>query len=86
MDHPAVRNPLMDLAERAARFRFLVRDWAGQFTGTSGAVLFGARIEVVTIPSRGPGANAHAGRWVHTAWAEQLYDDYLAERRKEMGL
>jgi hypothetical protein len=31
------RNLLMDLGERAAGFRFLVRDRAGQFTGAFGA-------------------------------------------------
>jgi putative transposase len=48
----------MDLGERAARFRFrfLVRDRAGQFTGASDAVLTGAGIEVVKIPPRNPRA------------------------------
>jgi putative transposase len=32
------RNLLMDLGERAATFRFLVRDRAGQFTASSDAV------------------------------------------------
>ncbi len=43
------RNLLLDLGERAARFRFLVRDRAGQFTGAFDAVLAGAGIEVVRI-------------------------------------
>jgi hypothetical protein len=41
------RNLLMDLGERASRFRFLVRDRAGQFTEAFDAVLSGAGIEVV---------------------------------------
>ena len=49
-------NLLMDLGERAGRFRFLIRDRAGQFTGASGAVLSGAGIEVVKIPPRSPSA------------------------------
>ena len=57
------RNLLMDLGERAARFRFLVRDWAGQFTEAFDAVLAGAGIEVVKIPPHSPRANAHAERW-----------------------
>jgi transposase InsO family protein len=64
------RNLLMDLAERAARFRFLIRNWAGQFTDGFDAVLAGAGIEVVKIPPRSPRANAFAGRWALTARAE----------------
>ena len=59
-----IRNLLMDLGERAADFRFLVRDRAGQFTGTFDTVLADARIEVVKIPPRSPRANAYAERFV----------------------
>jgi putative transposase len=64
------RNLLMDLGEHADRFRFLIRDRAGQFTGTFDAVLAGAGIEVVKIPPRSPKANAYAERWVRTVRSE----------------
>jgi putative transposase len=65
-----VRNVLMDLGDRAADFRYLVRDQAGQFTDAFDAVLAGAGIEAVKIPPRRPRANAYAERFVLTAWTE----------------
>ena len=65
-----IRNLLMDLGERAAGLRFLVRDRAAQFTGTFDAVLAGAGIEAVKIPPRSPRANAYAERFVLTARTE----------------
>ena len=65
-----IRNLLMDLGDRAADFRFLVRDRAGQFTASVDAVLAGAGIEAVKIPSRSPCANAYAERFVLTARTE----------------
>jgi len=65
-----IRNLLIDLGDRAAGFRFLVRDRAGQFTDTFDTVLAGAGIEVVKIPPRSPRANAYAERFVLTARTE----------------
>jgi len=40
----------MNLGERAAGFRFLVRDRSGQFSASFDAILAGAGIEAVKIP------------------------------------
>jgi transposase InsO family protein len=66
----AARNLLMDLAERTDRFRFLVRDRAGQFTDVFDAVFTAVGIDVIKIPPRCPRANAYAERWVRTLRGE----------------
>jgi len=60
----------MDLGDRSADFRFLLRDRAGQFTQSFDTVLAGAGIEAVKIPPRSPRANACAERFVLTARTE----------------
>jgi putative transposase len=64
-----IRNLLMDLGDRAADFRFLIRDRAGQFTVAFDAILVDAGIEVVKIPPQSPWAKPRvayctfSGRW-----------------------
>jgi transposase InsO family protein len=65
-----IRNLLIDLGDRTADFRFLLRDRAGQFTQSFDAVLAGAGIEAAKIPPRSPRANAYAERFVLTARTE----------------
>jgi putative transposase len=65
-----IGNLLMDLGDRAAGFRFVVRDRAGQFTASFDTVLADAGIQVVKIPPRSPRANCYAERFVLTARKE----------------
>src|SRR5216683_1617712 len=65
-----IRNLLMDLGDRAADSRFLVRGRAGQCTDSSDAVPATAGIQAIKIPPRSPPANAFADRFVLTARTE----------------
>ena len=61
---------LMDLDDRSATFRFLIRDRAVSTPPSSSAVLTRAGINTVKIQPRGPRANCFAERFVPTIRTE----------------
>jgi len=66
------RNLLMDLGERATRFRFLIRDRDSKFTAAFDEVLAGNSTRITTSPVRSPRANSFAERYVGTLRRECL--------------
>ncbi len=68
----AARNVLMDLGQRAASVKFLIRDRAGEFTGSFDAVFTAEGIRILASPPQAPRANAICERIIGTLRRELL--------------
>jgi len=62
----AARSFLMDLGQRVASVKFLLRDRAGQFTGSFDAVFQAEAIRILASPPQAPRANAICERMIGT--------------------
>ncbi|MGD0376451.1 MAG: integrase core domain-containing protein [Streptosporangiaceae bacterium] len=72
----AARNFLMDVGQRVASLKFMIRDRAGQFTGSFDAVFQAEAIRILASPPQAPRANAICERMIGTLRRE-LFDRLL---------
>jgi putative transposase len=76
----------MDLGDRAAEFRLLIRDRDSKFTGIFDAVFTSECIRILRTPVRAPQANAIAERWIATVRRELLDRILIVNRRHLMAV
>jgi transposase InsO family protein len=79
----AARNFLMDLDQRAASIKFLIRDRAGQFTGYFDAVFQADGIRILASPPQAPRANTICERMIGTLRRE-LFDRLLIVNERHL--
>jgi transposase InsO family protein len=66
------RNLVVDLGDRAARFRFLIRDRDVKFTSVFDSVFTSTDIQIIKTPIQAPRSNAIMERWVGSCRREIL--------------
>ncbi len=75
------RNLALDLDDRSAAIRFLIRDRDTKFSRSFDEVVRSEGAKVILTPIRAPNANAHAERVIETIRAECLDWTLTLDRR-----
>ena len=80
------RNLVLDMGERAGRFKFLIRDRDAKFTAAFDSVFTDVGAKVIKAPVRAPRANAFAERFVGTLRRECLDHLLIVNERHLRGV